>query len=134
MSASEEETVGYTVIAYWEEYNYGSDRRRRSRFIENHYSTADEAISASIQAQVDYADSVRIFKGLNIEDEIGDWKDVSDRIRAGCEARDKEERARRAREIAAENERLKTMQEKYERIQLQKLLDKYPDTKKQETP
>jgi hypothetical protein len=125
MSTSEEETVGYTVIAYWEEYNYGSDRRRKSRFIENHYSTADEAISASIQAQVDDADTVRIFKGLNVEDEIGDWKDISDRIRAGCEARDKEEKAHRAREIAAENERLKAMQEKYERLQLQKLVAKY---------
>jgi hypothetical protein len=78
---------------------------------------------------VDDADAVRIFKGLNVEDEIGDWKDISDRIKAGCEARDKKERARRAREIAAENERLKTMQEKYERIQLQKLLAKYPDAK-----
>jgi galactokinase len=113
-------------MAYWEEATdrYG-DRTHRSRLTEDHYDTAEESINASIRAQVADADIVRIFKGRDVEDEIGNWKDISDRVKAEREALKREEKAQRARAVAAENKRLQETQEKYERIQLQKLLEKY---------
>lgn len=126
MSTDEKETAEYTVIAYWEEATdrYG-DRTHRSCLIENHYDTAEEAINASIRAQVNDADFVRIFKGHDVEDEISNWKDISDRVNAEREVLKREEKAKWARAVAAENKRLQETQEKYERLQLQKLLEKY---------
>lgn len=109
----------YTVIIYWE------DGPRHSSFQQVECVSAQEATETSIQAQVDGADTVWIFKGGDVSEEIANWKEVSDRIEAGRKQRANEERARHQREINEAIAHQKATQEKYERIQLKKLLDKY---------
>jgi hypothetical protein len=126
MEDLEEDDTTYTVIAYWEEATdrYG-DRTHRSRLTENHYDTAEQATNAGVQAQVDDADIVRIFRGRDVEEEICNWKDINDRVKAGREDKAREKRARQQREIDEANAQQKATTEKYERLQLQKLLEKY---------
>lgn len=109
----------YTVVAYWPE------RRRYSQLDSNEYDSAEDATNASISAQVEGAETVWIFRGCDVSEEIADWKDISDRIEAGRKQRANEERARHQREINEAIAQQKATQEKYERIQLKKLLDKY---------
>jgi len=119
-SMEDEETI-YTVVVYWPE------RRRYNQFDENEYESAEAATNASIYAQVEGAETVRIFKGRDISEVIADWKEVSDRVEAGRKQKAREEQVRRNREIAEANAQQKAMVEKYERQQLKKLMEKYGD-------
>lgn len=112
----------YTVVSYWPER-----RDKYSRLDSNEYDSAESATTASIAAQVEGAETVWIFKGDDVSEKIANWKEVHDRIEAGKKKKAAEERARRNREIAEANAQQKATVEKYEREQLKKLKEKYPD-------
>ena len=115
---SDQDTT-YTVVSYWPE------RHRYSRLDSNECDSVEEATNASIYAQVEGAETVWIFRGSDVSEEITDWKETSDRIEAGRKKKAAEERAHQQREIEKANAQQKATVEKYERLQLQKLIAKY---------
>lgn len=118
---STEDTEGYTVVTYW------PGRSRYNRLDKNEYDSAEEATNASINAQVEGAEEVWIFRGEEVSEQIADWKETSDRVEAGKKKKAAEERALEQRK-AAESARVQgEYVEKFEREQLRKLKEKYPN-------